>query len=319
MTKEIRKTIRPSWDIRRSFFGCSEMRTLGSISDISRRLFLGLAGAVLAGCAVPQARVETPGFEAGAYNYLASEFKRKGLHNLGSPLFDFSDREVREAYERASAQRGLIHNRDFDGAGKIEFEVERHLYLHGNKTLILLSGAAFHIYGAVEVLENRFDAGYISVTPKKINLGDVLESNKIFKYPAESELGKAREMLEIQMRRANGISAEMGYGNLFGFVEKVSSDREAGNVAVGIEETGLHDLYTPGYTARVYDTLGTFLDRFKPRSILFLRESKLFYPDRNREDFLRKAKRLGIPVGIKGFLETKERLDEPYQGFQEVR
>ncbi|OGJ17902.1 hypothetical protein A3K73_04675 [Candidatus Pacearchaeota archaeon RBG_13_36_9] len=268
---------------------------------VSRRLFLGLAGVVLAGCAVPQARVETPGFEAGAYNYLTDEFIIRGLHNLGSPLFDFNDREVREAYERASAQRGLIYDKDFDGAGKIEFEVERHLYLHGNKTLILLSGAAFHIYGAVRTLE-KLNTGYISITPRKIKFGDVLESNKIFKYPAESELGKAREMLEIQMRRANGISAEMGYGNLFGFVEKVSSDKkEAGNIAVGIEETGLHNLYTSEYTGRVYSAFGDFLERFHPRSILFLRENMFFYEDKGREDFFKKAKKLGISVEISGF------------------
>jgi hypothetical protein len=271
---------------------------------ISRRVFLGLAGAVLAGCLLPNQRVvETSGFGKSAYDFLVDEFKRKGLHNLDSPLFDFSDEEVREVYKRASAQAGLIHDRDFDGEGKIEFEVERHLYRYGNRSLILISGAAFHIYGAVAALEDRFGAEYISMTPRKLKFMDVLESNKIFKYPAESELDEARRALEIQMRRANGISAEMGYGNLFGFVEKTASCGEARNIAVGIEETGLHNLYTPEYTREVYSSLGEFLDRFKPSSILFLRESKLFYKDKGREVFLRKSKKLGIPVEIRGFLE----------------
>ena len=270
--------------------------------EMSRRLFLGLTAGVLAGCAAPQARIQT-GFGSSAYYSLSGEFKRTGLHNLGSPLFDFNDKEVREAYERASVQQGMIHDRDFDGAGKIEMEVERHLYLQGNRALILLSGAAFHIYGAVEALENRLDTGYISMTPRKLKFEDVVESNKIFRHPAETEIQEAKRTLEIQMRRANGVCVEFGYKGLFDFAEKVSLDKEAGNVAVGIEETGLHSLYTPKYTAEVYSSLGNFLEMFTPRSILFLRESKLFYEDKGRVDFLRKAKKLGIPVSIRGFLE----------------
>ncbi len=269
---------------------------------VSRRELLGLAGAVLAGCAFPNQRiVDSSGFGNSACSFLTEELKRKGLHNLDSPLFDFSDEEVREAYSRAVKRGGMIHNRDFEGKDKIETAAEGHLYTYGDRALILISAAAFHIYGAVEALEERFNAGYISMTPKKLKFSDVLEHNKMFGYTAEFELDKARETLEIQMRRANGASIRFGYRDLFDFVEKVSSFRYAKNIAVGIEETGLHDLYTEKETRQVYKILGSFVERFRPSSILFFTEGEVFDGDRGRTGFLAKVESLRIPVEIAGF------------------
>ncbi|GEM_PF-3408838 len=270
---------------------------------LSRRMFLGLAGAVLAGCAFPnQGVVETSGFGKPAYDFLVGEFKRKGLHNLNSPLFDFSDKEVRQAYKRMRNTPPGVIQRDLDLAGEIEQSVERHLDSYGDRSLVLISGAAFHIYGAVGNLERRFGVEYLSMTPKKLGFSDVILHNTFLRIESpEEEARAAIETTGIQLRRAIGVVKYYGYADLRDFVRRASRVNGAKNIAVGIEETGLHDLYTEKEMVPVYEVLGEFIDRFKPRSLLYLREGFQLDIDKGRIDFLNKASDLGITIAAGEF------------------
>ncbi len=266
------------------------------MNELGRREFLGLLGVFLGGCAF-QSSLK---FSESDYCFLREEFMKRGLHNLDSSLFDFGDKEVRAAYEKTKTTPGLIIESDLIGKLNIENAVGRHLQKYRGRNLILISGAGFHIYGSVRTFEEKFDTEYISITPRKLDFHDVIEDSKNLGIQNPQELvEKARKTLENQLRRANGVVRHYGYENIIAFVRRVSSSGEARNIAVGIEETGMHGLY--GIMKGVYEVLNIFIEIFAPPSILYLRENMHFSEDSSRKEFLEKARKLGIPVKFENF------------------
>ena len=259
-----------------------------------------LVALVLAGCHSNKSGVEVEGFDSGAYCYLVEEFREKGFYSGQIPLFDLSDEEVRKVYETNKDLQIRFIERDVRGAEEIKKGVEEHFKSYRNRNLVLISGAGVHIYKAVEELESSFAGDYISITPLKLGIQDVIESNKIFRHAPYIEEEKARETVKIQIRRVKGVILGAGYESLEDFIEKISDFNHSDNLFLGIEETGLHNLYYPEMH-KVYKVLENFIEIYEPRSILYLRESNYFQEDKSRSDFLRKAGKLRIPVEIKGF------------------
>ncbi len=260
---------------------------------------LALIGLILAGCA-GNSKTQLTKFEERAYSYLVDNFKDKGLYSGNFPLFDFQDKEVRGVYEKNKECPPWIIQRDEEAREAIKEKVEEHFEKYENRNLVLISGAAFHIYGVVEDLEDSFGGEYVSTTPRRLDMKGVIESNLIFRYFGEKELEKARETLELQVKRANGVVRGYGYDDLEDFMTEISDFKNSQNIFLGIEETGLHNLYY-SRMGKVYEILGSFLEKYCPRSVLYLREEAYFKPDQDRELFLKKARKLGIPVEIKGY------------------
>ena len=92
------------------------------------------------------------------------------------------------------------------------------------------------------------------------------------------------------------------------------------NIVVGNEETGLHDQYTNQDNKPIYDILSSFIEQFKPNSILYIREDlssenmRRNFENGNltqidvftgepyyRTQFLNNAKELNIPVEFASF------------------
>lgn len=256
---------------------------------------------------------------------LAAELRRSGFMNEMKPLFDLDSPEVLSAYT-ASARETTAHatSRDTTSWKEIQDSVSKHLSQHGDGTLVVLCGAAFHIHGAIPDLEQSASLRYLSTTPIKLDLEDVRIDDP--NRPADKTLGTLR----LQMDRANGVAKTLGYRDLLAFMEARARFTEGRNIAVGIEETGLHSIYLrqKGRSQRrLYSVLKAFLKKSPPKSILFIRENfsagemearftetdmKAFQAaDRSRispgpervpwEDFLIFAKGLGIPISFGAF------------------
>ncbi len=262
--------------------------------------------AILLGCSGVSKRPMEGAFNDVAYHYLVNEFTEKGLHNLDSPLFDFDDLEVRNAYDKVTeGSRAKVISRDITGNKNIRGSVLRHLERYGDRSLIIISGAAFHIHGAISYLENNFNAEYISITPRKLNFNDVLEFGKIFTFNSNQEkIQNAKESLEIQLQRGSEVIKNYGSRNLKSFISEISDFDDAANLVVGIEETGMHSLYAEEDFKPVYDVLSKFVETYNPESILYLREGPS--SPKSAKNFLKKSKRLGIPVVSNAFLSIMD-------------
>lgn len=262
----------------------------------NRRDFLGLIALFLGGCSF-QKNIESK-FPESAYCFLSEEFKRKGLHNLNSPLFDFEDREIMAAHEKTKNAYGIIE-RDITGKEAIERAVNGHLKRY-DRSLILISGAGFHIYGAVRGLRKK-GIGYVSITPKKIDFYDAIQYIEFFRVQRpELVVEKARKVLEIQLERINGVVRYYGYKNIHDFAREVSCAGEFRSIALGIEETGMHFLYKEAM-GNVYDTIEDFIQKFRPSGIIYLRENMYFYEGFLRKKFEKEAANIGIPVQFERF------------------
>ena len=260
-------------------------------------------------------------FQDSAYHSLVDDFTAKRLHNIESPLFDFNDPAIQEVYEKTkkTAEANVIP-RDVQSNKDIVNAVERHLSQYGNRSLIVISGAGVHIWGATHTLEDKFDVEYISITLKKLDLEDVMDSEIYFGNETKNEkVEKAKKSAGIQLTRNLGVARHMGYRNLEDYMKDISDFDGAKNIVVGMEETGLHDQYDNQDSKPIYGTLITFIDKFKPNSVLYIGEDLHSENMRNafengtldstdragnpyyRTQFLGKAKELNIPVEFASF------------------
>jgi hypothetical protein len=261
--------------------------------------------AILAGCANLAKKPVENTFSNEAYYSLVSQFSQSGLYNSPSPLFDFNDPKIIDAYDKTINTEAKSISRDIKGVNNIVNAVESHIKKYKGQNLIIISGAAFHIYGAADYLEEKCNAEYISITPKKLDFRDILV---YYGFPMGSsnkdEIEYARMELEIQFQRANGVVRNYGSDNLKTFVNEISDFGKAGNIVVGIEETGLHSLYTEKDFKQVYGILEEFIKTCKPTSILYLGEDFCTPKSKAGKDFLNKAKIAGIPANSRAFLSV---------------
>ncbi len=254
-------------------------KEIGLCSMAAASLFLG-------SCSLERKQIVKKFFQDEAYYYLVNVFEKKGLCNTKSPFFDFNDLMVRESYEQAkSAAKPRIIKEDLESNRHIEETVKKHLGFYRGRSLIIISGAGFHIWGATKTLENRFNAEYISVAPKKLNL---------------KRFANGKEVTREQFTRALEVVKYLGYDTLEDYFEEVSDFNEAKNIVVGIEETGIHAEYKEEDFNQVYNILTDFIHKFHPRSILYFREN-LFFENNSHKRFLNKTSELRIPVELASF------------------
>jgi hypothetical protein len=224
------------------------------------------------------------------------------LNESETHLYDLDNEDVHTSYEELkqtatpeSARRDEQSNSD------IISEVDQNTS-HYDNPLVVVEGAARHIWGAVPELEkNNFE--YISTTAERLNPENVQE-NEIL---ADSH-SEALEKIESQMARDLGVVKSMGYNDL----EEFLADRESGdNPVVGVEETGLHGMYTGDTTQGIYDALTALVDTQEHDSVLYigeglhtenvqsgLEEERTPLP---RDQFLTYAHQSGIDVRIGRF------------------
>jgi hypothetical protein len=195
---------------------------------------------------------------------LVEYLRQEDLLNVGEKhLYDLEDEDVKSSYEqlRQTAEPETIR-RDNQSNSDIISEVKQHTSQYENP-LVVVEGAGRHIWGAVPELE-RNGFGYISTTAERLNPENVQENEVLVDSRSE-----ALENIERQMERDLGVVKSMGYEGL----EEFLSDRESGNnTVIGVEETGLHGMYTGDTTQEIYDSLTALADTQEYDSILYIGE-----------------------------------------------
>ncbi len=261
-----------------------------------------------------------------------------------SPLFDLKSPAIRAVYDASAREtEARASKRDLTSWREIRDAVSAHIKRHGDGSLILICGAAFHIYGAVPEVERTVGARYLSTTPRKLDLEDVRRDDP--SRPA----AEGPKTLRLQMDRANGVAKSIGYQDLLAFMAPRPVASPVRNIAVGIEETGLHSIYLRDEMAeqrRLYAILTDAIKENPPRSILYVREEldaeemaalfsaprmkAFFAAERDRsaiglkrrawEDFLLSAKFLGIPIyfGAFGILDRATEDPEDAAAVREI-
>ena len=278
-----------------------------------------IASILLGGCI--NRNKESIKFQDQAYHYLVDEFTTKNLYSTQSPLFDFNDPVIRQCYEetKVTAKPEIIP-RDTQSNYDIEDAVKRHLDKYGDRSLIIVSGAGWHIWGATKTLEDKFDAEYISITPEKLDFNDFIDSEFIYDNEPKKQIEEAKESTKVQLTRGLGVIRYLGYDTLEEYIQDISDFDGARNIGVGLEETGLHCQYNNQDRKPIYQTLTSFIKKYKPNSILYIGEDLCVGSIREefkdgtltqtdfftgepyyRTQFLNVAKQLNIPVEFASF------------------
>lgn len=285
---------------------------------------------------------------------LVARLRSGGFLNDDSPLFDLKDPRIMDAYDQA-VKRTSPHAvfRDTSSWEEIEGAVSEHLKKHGPGALVVISGAAPHIYGAIPRLENAEAVRYISATPIKASVADFQRDR------GSSQISEAAALadIEIQLGRTIGVLKTIGYDDIQSFLTDRAKVRGAKNIIVGVEEAGFHSVYSRGLwedKAAVYDALKEFVERAKPTSVLYLEEAldvaekqadfaepgmkrflknerwqkkELGFPRRPWDDFLIDAKNKGVPLAFAAFgirddnqpdLEFEKLMRQTQEAFQEM-
>ena len=199
-----------------------------------------------------------------------------------SPLFDLKSPAIRAVYDASAREtEARASKRDLTSWREIRDAVSAHIKRHGDGSLILICGAAFHIYGAVPEVERTVGARYLSTTPRKLDLEDVRRDDP--SRPA----AEGPKTLRLQMDRANGVAKSIGYQDLLAFMAPRPVASPVRNIAVGIEETGLHSIYLRDEMAeqrRLYAILTDAIKKTRPgASSMFARSLtprkwRLYFP-----------------------------------------
>lgn len=274
---------------------------------------------------------------------LIARLKLGGFLNDSSPLYDMKDPRIVNTYaEAVKTTSPYVIFRDTSSWEEIEGAVTKHLKKHGSGALVVISGAATHIYGAIPRLEKTASIRYLSTTPIKLSIADIQRDGASL----DKSETKALADIRVQMGRNIGVLRTLGYRDIQSFLADRAKARDARNVIVGVEETGLHTVYNRGAwedKAAIYKALTEFVDLAKPTSILYIEESldvaekqadyaepgmkrfleseqwqkkELGLPRRPWDDFLIDAKNKGIPVFFASFgiLDDKQ----PHPEFEEA-
>ncbi|UPT72999.1 MAG: hypothetical protein M0D55_13965 [Elusimicrobiota bacterium] len=228
---------------------------------------------------------------------LIAGLKKERRLNDGAPMFDMRDPRLGRIYEEViKKSTPIATSRDRTSWDEIEEAVSAHVQRHGHGALIVVSGASAHIYGAIPRLEKSASVRYVSATPFKLSVADIHND------PVRSHrtVAEALTNIRVQMERITGVVKTIGYDDASSFLADRAKVRDFRNLIVGVEETGLHDLYDRGAMedkAAVYRLLQAFVGRAKPTSVLFIEEDL---------DVAQKRAVYAQP-GMQGFLESEER------------
>ncbi|MGD9276822.1 MAG: hypothetical protein PVJ67_06650 [Candidatus Pacearchaeota archaeon] len=207
---------------------------------------------------------------------LERELQERGFSNSDNPLFNLSDDRVNSVYQRLQTDtKAEAISRDTTSWDEIKECVESHVSQYGDGALVIVSGAAPHIWGAIPYLEQRVGARYISATSHKLGIDLVANEDTMIKFDKgtkEDKEQKALDAIQVQMKRDLGVARNLGYDTIEAYLadrEKVQNPR---NVIFGAEETGLHTLYFGERDEQLHKVLLDFVNEAKPKSILYIHE-----------------------------------------------
>ncbi len=253
---------------------------------------------------------------------LVEKLRQRGYLNDDKPLFDLNDPKISAIYRRAIAEtRAAAIRRDTTSWQEIQEAINSHLKQYGPGALIILNGAAQHIYGAIPSLQESLSIRYISTTPIKLTIADVQRSN--MDDPSETA---ALDDFKTHIDRAIGVVKSLGYQDIEMFLAASRKTQNASNIAIGVEETGSHTIYYRDDCREqkiLYGILTEYLKEARPTSVLFIGEDlnvndkmstfstyekyleneqdhKLFL-GLPADDFLVLAKQMRIPVAFGAF------------------
>ena len=206
---------------------------------------------------------------------LERELQEGGFSNLDNSLFDLTDERLRLAYqELKTTTKPEAYSRDTTSWDEIREFVGAHTY-HTSGTIIIVSGAAPHIWGAIPDLEKMVGARYISATSHKLGVDLVANEDLMIKFDNETPEQKSRKALDkiqVQMRRALGVVKSLGYDTIEDYIADRNNAQNPRNVILGAEETGLHGLYLGKRDDQLHKVLFSFIKKVKTTSILYIHE-----------------------------------------------
>jgi len=214
---------------------------------------------------------------------LERELQTRGFSNSDNPLFNLSDERVKSAYQRLQLDtKAEAISRDTTSWDEIKESVESHISKYGDRALVIISGAAPHIWGAIPYLEQRVGAKYISATSHKLGI-DLVANDKYDEGTKEDKEQKALDAIQVQMKRNLGVARYLGYDTIEEYISDRSNVQNPRNVIFGAEETGLHELYFGEKEEQLYKILLDFVKKANPKSILYISED--LNVENIREDF----------------------------------
>ena len=254
---------------------------------------------------------------------LISKFEKEllegGFSNLDNPLFDLLDERVKSVYQRLQTDtKPKAISRDTTSWNEIKEWVEAQVSQYGDGALVIISGAAPHIWGAIPYLEQGVGARYISATSHKLGIDLVANEDLMIKFDKGTKIDKeqkALDAIQVQMKRDLGVARNLGYDTIEAYIADRNNVQNPRNVIFGAEETGLHTLYFGDRGEQLYANLLDFFKSANVKSVLYIgedlqvenmrrsfREGKLeFMGKLPRDKIFDYAKSQGIPVEFGAF------------------
>ncbi|PIU75685.1 hypothetical protein COS75_02955 [Candidatus Pacearchaeota archaeon CG06_land_8_20_14_3_00_35_12] len=136
---------------------------------------------------------------------LESELKERGFSNSDNPLYDLSDKRIMSVYQKLQTDtKAEAVSRDTTSWDEIKECVESHMSQYGDGALVIISGAAPHIWGAIPYLEQKVGARYVSATSQKLGVDLIVNeklSIKFDKGTKEEKEQKALDLIQSQMKK----------------------------------------------------------------------------------------------------------------------
>ncbi len=237
---------------------------------------------------------------------------------IAHPLFDITEPQTGLIYRELQNEVGpQAISRDITSWTEIQTTVLNHVSKYGDNALIVIEGAAPHIWGAIPMLEKEAGCKYIQAPTLALALNKGLGD----------AIGKVDpERLAVQMTRDLGVVKYLGARDIEHFINERNAGTQNRNLIIGMEETGLHGLYTTEHAAGPYEDIIKYVREYSPKSVLYIHEDLNVeniksglnrYKETGqlgsgwsilpRDKFLATAIDLGVPVefGAFGFLDRQ--------------
>lgn len=122
-------------------------------------------------------------FKKRDIKWLEKRFEENNLLNYDFPIFDFSEKEFLNLYDETLKEvQPNLNNLDKTSFEEIYKRVTFHLARYPKGSIIIFSGAVWHMYEAIIKLQENFKIKYISLTTKKLSISLLERGEEESKY-----------------------------------------------------------------------------------------------------------------------------------------
>ena len=205
-------------------------------------------------------------------NLLGKKLKKSDFSNLDNPLYDFSDKKIESVYQKLQEDtKPKAISRDTTSWDEIKECVENHISQYGDEALIIIAGAAPHIWGAIPYLEGKVGARYVSATTHKLSI-DLVASEYDSIFDKKTKEKKALDSIQVQIKRDLEVARKLGYDTIEDYITDRSNIKNPRNIIFGAEETGHHTLYFGERDEQLHTVLLDFIRKTEPTSLLYIHE-----------------------------------------------